>query len=317
MRSTQAQKHLARFQILTATLNTEGATGAIAAALHKQGSELQRMLTGPDITYSRKHPSVDNAPRPPPKNFTDFEKERSVTPSNPQGPKSTFVPGSQKETPPFRAATEEEEREHDERGQRQRVAYLENRVTTLENQVEDLTELVTNPKGGTTAQNEMATFVVTFVRLAVIDGYMTHEHALLAIAKQLGLIDVTTKLAQQPKKRKTPAAPVAAADDDEEEDDAPPAPLPSKPAPAPSKPAPVDDAKPPRDYAKGGRPGPPDEWPGRAKFLARLKRSGISQGAVSTEAGLNQSSVSRYLRGHATTAENAKKLEEALAKLMG
>lgn len=323
MRSLQAQKALAKVQILSAKLNTEGATGAIAAALHKQESELVKMLSSPDVSYSRKHPSVENSPRPPPKSFTDFEKDRAPTPPTHLGPKS-FVPGGgqpPKDGAPFRAATPEEEQDHQDRGFRQRVVYLENRITTLENQVEDLTDSITNPKAqlpGAAAQTTTAELVASIVRIAVIDGLMEPESALFVIARQLGLVDVTAKLsdlgmakrAPQVRRAAKPAPVPEPADDDDDEVAAPvPAP-PSKPGLAATRDASATERK-------GGRVAPPDEWPGRAKFLARLKKSGLTQTAVAEEAGLQQTSVSRYCRGSATSAENAKKLEDALAKLMG
>ena len=134
------------------------------------------MMSTPEVTYARgTHP--DKQVRPPPKSFADFQNEAKPSPEG--GPKGTYIPpkGS---SPDALEVTQTE----------QRLGLLEQRIEALEGELEELTDAATKPTG-----SPSASFIAHLVRLTVVDGLVSPEAALLAIARELGLVDVTSKLA--------------------------------------------------------------------------------------------------------------------------
>ncbi len=292
-----------------------------ASALQKKESELRMAMVAPEVFHSRKHPSIDNSPRPPPKSFTDFEKDRNPSSMQNQPPK------------PPQPVTIRDQEDHDDRGIRQRIVYLEERTTTLENMVEDLTEAITNPKEA--SQTTTAGLIAHLVRYAVIDRVLPPEVALDAIAKELGIVDKSARF--------VPSVPMMVAP--------PPMPPPpprssavqvtqweGMPTREPAKPREKKprERAPYRSWAKAPERGPDepppgivevtkntggqkaivDAWPERAKVAEKMTEHGITQTALAKAAGIDQSRLSRYQRGGGCPADMAKRINAALDKLL-
>lgn len=286
--------------------------------MQRKESELMKMMSNPEVSYSRKHPSVDNTPRPPPKSFPDFERERDrgSSPPPPASSKASFM------TPPPPDASTLHEGDEPVSAKvetlRKRLGFVEDRATTLENMVEDLTEALTKPKPESSSS---APLVARMVQMA-IDGAVSPEVALTLIAQELGLLD-------PPPKRSTPAFRSAVL-----QPAMPPPPLPLAPpsAPAmqffeveeaprePKRLKPKKKSKPAKKEAKPWPKAPAPEptkanhgnaglragsifskhypvWPERESMREETKRLGITQVSLADAIGVNQEVVSVVLRG--------------------
>ncbi len=331
MRTTQVSKALAATRALTLLLG-QGNNGMFASALQKKESELRKMMATPEVSYSRKHPSVDNSPRPPPKPFADFEKDRHNQPMSAQNQPP-------KPSPTIVVRDADEQRDHDERGVRQKLVWLEERTTTLENMVEDLTETITNPKDTGGKQTTTAALVSHLVRLSVVDRVLAADVALLAIARELGIVDVTAKL-PAPAAPRAPASRMRVVDPEPEpepeEDDDDDTAI-TKLAVQAEKKTPKKKKRqraPYRSWAKAPERGPddpppgivqvkttsraiPDAWHNRAEVAAKMTENGITQTMLAKASGIDQSQLSRYQRGAVgCPPDMVKRINAALDKLL-
>lgn len=274
------------------------------------------MMSNPEVSYTRPtHP--DKVPRPPPKSFTDFQSAADAA-RNPDSVKQSFIPKAGNTEPSSSPQT------FGDLALSQadvRIGLLEQRIEQVENELEELTEAATKPAPSTTSG---ATFIAHMVRMAVVDGIVSPEAALLAIARELGLVDVTTKL-QAPAASFRPP-PVAR----EEARPTPPikprgAPVRERPPAASVAPLeeeedePVKSAEPPgKKYA--GRPSlamkKAQEAPRKA-INALMAANGISQAKIERISGVPQGALSRWLRGGVTFDPNfIPKVEKAIKKLV-
>lgn len=245
------------------------------------------MMSNPEVSYSRpQHP--DKVPRPPPKSFADFQSATDAVKNPDSVVKSSFVPKP--------GASEDLASAHVD----VRIGLLEQRIEALEGELEELTEAATRPQ-----QVSSAPLIARFVRMAVIEGLMSAEVALYAIACELGLVDVSQKpRSVAPNFLPRPAAP---SQDFSSAPVATPPPAKRAAVKAP-EPEPEEDEEETADTAAGKSPGkrhagrPSDamrkaqEGPRKA-VAALMAAHGISQGKISKASGLPQTAVSRWLRG--------------------
>jgi hypothetical protein len=250
------------------------------------------MLSNPEVSYTRQHP--DKQVRPPPKSFADFQNEAKV--NNPDGTKGTYLPpkGSAPELEATPSQTDV------------RLGLLEQRIECLEGELEELTDAATKPN-----TSASASFIAHLVRLTVVDGLVSPEAALLAIARELGLVEVAAKLG--------PAAPFRA----------PMMGAPFAPPAAPPKERPAETTHferapvAPPERKRMGRPPnvvpkkDPAQAEAREAVRARMNQHGLSQNRVADIAGFQQSALSRWLRGSdAKDLTFIKKVEKAIDKLV-
>ncbi len=267
------------------------------------------MMSNPEVSYSRpQHP--DKIPRPPPKSFADFQSATDAVKTPDSVAKASFVPKSEPSAPGLEATQTE-----------MRIGLLEQRVEALEGELEELTEAATRPQ-----QASSAPLIARFVRMAVIEGLMSAEVALYAIACELGLVDVSSK-------PRTVAAgflprPAAPSQAFSIAPVAPPPPAKRAAVKAPEpEPEPEEDEEETADVASksprkrhAGRPSDAmrkaQEGPRKA-VLALMAAHGISQGKISKASGLPQTAVSRWMRGAVSFDPTfVTKVERAVKKLV-
>lgn len=250
-----------------------------------------------EVIYARPthHPNSDKSPRPPPRVFTEFQSE--VKSGAPDGSKGTFVPKTETKADPTPTPTQAEIR----------VGLLEQRIERLEDLTDELTEAATKPTtAGSTA------LVARLVRLCVLEGRLSPENALYAIAQELGIIDES--------KQRAPAAQFMAA-----QTPAPPAPKAPAPPPAPLPPAPAwcaapttPSGRPPNRPRQGGIKvvDAAIQDPARDACNKRMAKHAFKQAHVAAAAGINQSALSRWLRGGRVSDRGfITKIERALDKM--
>jgi DNA-binding transcriptional regulator YiaG len=246
------------------------------------------MMSTPEVTYSRPvHP--DKQVRPPPKSFAEFQNE--AKPSLLDGTKGTYNP-PKPSSPDALELTQTE----------QRLGLLEQRIEAVEAELEDLTDAATKP-----TNSPSASFIAHLVRLTVVDGLVSPEAALLAIARELGLVDVTTKLA-------TPSPHFRA-----------PSPLPAvaPPVTRAAEPAQVthyEPVPPPETEKRPGRTGrvrSSEQDAARQEVKALMENHELSQNRVAASAGITQTALSRWLRGYdSKDPALPKRVAKAIVKLV-
>lgn len=243
------------------------------------------MMSTPEVSYSRPvHP--DKQVRPPPKSFADFQNEAKS--SLPDGTKGTYIP-PKPSSPDALEVTQTE----------QRIGLLEQRLEAVEAELEDLTDAATKP-----TNSPSASFIAHLVRLTVVDGLVSPEAALLAIARELGLVDVTSKLAAPSPHFRAPA-PLPAV--------APPVTRHAAPPPAAiSEPMPE-----PETETRRGRVRSTEQEDARQRVRALMTEHDLSQNRIAKVAGFAQTAVSRWLRGYdSKDPAFVKTLEKAIVKLI-
>lgn len=265
------------------------------------------MMTTPDVSYSRPmHP--DKIPRPPPKSFSDFQSATDAA-KNPDSVKQSFVPkpGATEPSATFGDQTLSQAE--------LRMGLLEQRIEQLEGELEELTDAATKP-----AKADASAFIADWVRVAVVDGLVAPEVALLVIARRLGIVDVSTKpQAPAPSFRPAPVGPRIP-------------PPPTRDAKAP-KPEP-DDGREEAEEESGERRGsdvpPGKKYAGRPSQAMRkaqeaprkainalMAAHGISQAKIERLSGVPQGALSRWLRGGvAFDPTFIPRVEKAIKKLV-